>query len=191
MASKVYFTSLRTSYNNSLLTKIQRLAQAAGLEDIVRKGGLTAVKLHFGERGGTAFIRPVLVRPVVEALLEAGARPFMGHLDALCRVSGKCCRPFEHSPSKRFRLHRGGSADNYRRRPRWRRRGRSPRKPQALQGCADSLGNSSGGVFGFAHPFQTSRRRGLWRRTQKPRYGGRFKEGQNGPALRGCAKNRL
>ena len=72
MASQVYFTSLRTGYRNSLLAKIERLALAAGLEDIVRKGGLTAVKLHFGERGGTAFIRPVLVRPIVDALLKAG-----------------------------------------------------------------------------------------------------------------------
>jgi uncharacterized Fe-S center protein len=77
MASQVYFTSLRTGYRNSLPAKIERLALAAGLEDIVRKGGLTAVKLHFGEKGGTAFIRPVLVRPVVEALLQAGARPFI------------------------------------------------------------------------------------------------------------------
>ncbi len=77
MASQVYFTNLRTAYNNSLLTKIQHLVLAAGLEDIVRKGGLTAVKLHFGERGGTAFIRPLLVRPVVDALLKAGARPFL------------------------------------------------------------------------------------------------------------------
>ncbi len=77
MASQVYFTSLRTGYHNSLLTKIQRLALAAGLEDVVRKGGLTAVKLHFGERGGTAFIRPVLVRPIVDALLQAGAKPFI------------------------------------------------------------------------------------------------------------------
>lgn len=77
MASKVYFTSMRTGYRNSLPAKIQRLALAAGLEDIVRKGGLTAVKLHFGEKGGTAFIRPVLVRPVVDALLQVGARPFI------------------------------------------------------------------------------------------------------------------
>ena len=42
-----------------------------------RKKDLTAVKIHFGERGNTAFIRPVLVRPVVEAVLEAGGRPFL------------------------------------------------------------------------------------------------------------------
>ena len=58
MASIVYFTSLRAGHENSLLTKIKRLAQAAGLEKIVRKKGLTALKVHFGERGNTAFIRP-------------------------------------------------------------------------------------------------------------------------------------
>ena len=77
MASIVYFTSLRAGHENSLLTKIKRLAQAAGLEKIVRKKGLTALKVHFGERGNTAFIRPLLIRPVVDALLEAGARPFI------------------------------------------------------------------------------------------------------------------
>jgi len=77
MATPVYFTSLRAGFENSLLTKIKRLAQAAGLEKIVREKGLTAVKIHFGERGNTAFIRPLLVRPVVDALLEAGARPFI------------------------------------------------------------------------------------------------------------------
>lgn len=77
MPSTVYFTSLRAGFNNSVLTKIQRLARAAGLQGIVRKKGLTAVKIHFGERGNTGFIRPLLVRPVVEAILEAGGKPFL------------------------------------------------------------------------------------------------------------------
>ena len=77
MASQVYLTNLRTGFDNSLLTKIQRLARAAGLEEIVAKRGLTAIKIHFGERGNTAFIRPVLVRPVVDAVLEAGGKPFL------------------------------------------------------------------------------------------------------------------
>ena len=77
MISQVYFTSLRAGYDNSLLTKIRRLAQAAGLQKIVKEKGLTAVKLHFGERGNTAFIRPLLVRPVVDAIAEAGGRPFI------------------------------------------------------------------------------------------------------------------
>ncbi|HYA43874.1 MAG TPA: DUF362 domain-containing protein [Syntrophobacteraceae bacterium] len=77
MASQVYFTGLRAGFDNSLLTKIERLASAAGLKKIVRQKDLAAVKLHFGERGNTAFVRPMLVRPVVDALLKAGARPFV------------------------------------------------------------------------------------------------------------------
>jgi len=76
-ASIVYFTGLRAGFDNSLLTKIERLAKAAGLEKIVREKSLAAVKVHFGERGNTAFIRPMLIRPVVDALVKAGARPFV------------------------------------------------------------------------------------------------------------------
>jgi uncharacterized Fe-S center protein len=77
MASPVYFTDLRAGFNNSLLTKVERLARAAGLEKIIMKNDLTAVKLHFGERGNTAFIRPLLVRPLVDMIRQAGARPFL------------------------------------------------------------------------------------------------------------------
>ncbi len=77
MAGGVFFTDLRTGFNNSLLTKIERLARAAGLEKILRKNALTAIKLHFGERGNTAFIRPLLVRPVVDLIRQAGAKPFI------------------------------------------------------------------------------------------------------------------
>ena len=47
MASRVYFTSLRAGLENNLLVKIKRLAQAAGLEKIVREKRLTAVKIPF------------------------------------------------------------------------------------------------------------------------------------------------
>jgi hypothetical protein len=77
MAGVVYFTDLHTGFDNSLLTKIERLARTAGLEKIVRKNALTAVKLHFGERGNTAFIRPLFVRPVVDLIRHAGAKPFI------------------------------------------------------------------------------------------------------------------
>jgi len=77
MASTVYFTTLRAGHNQGLLKKIRNLATAAGLERIVRRNGLTAIKIHFGERGNTAFIRPLLVRPVVDAVAEAGGKPFL------------------------------------------------------------------------------------------------------------------
>lgn len=77
MSSKVFFTSLRAGHNKSLLTKIRDLAEAAGIKSVVRKNGLTAIKIHFGERGNTAFIRPLLVRPIVDQVIEAGGKPFL------------------------------------------------------------------------------------------------------------------
>ena len=77
MASRVYYTNLRAGREKGLLTKIADLAGAAGLEKVVRKNGLTAIKIHFGERGNTAFIRPLLVRPIVDSVLRAGGKPFL------------------------------------------------------------------------------------------------------------------
>ncbi|MCE5334002.1 MAG: DUF362 domain-containing protein [Desulfobacteraceae bacterium] len=77
MKSPVYFTNLRSGYDRSLLKKVLMLARAAGMEDIVRKNALTAIKIHFGERGNTSFIRPLLVRPLVDAVIESGGKPFL------------------------------------------------------------------------------------------------------------------
>jgi uncharacterized protein len=77
MASQVFFIDLRANMELGLLAKIKALAEAAGVKKVVKRRGLTAVKLHFGERGNTAFIRPLLVRPIIEAIEEAGGKPFV------------------------------------------------------------------------------------------------------------------
>ena len=42
-----------------------------------RQDDLTAVKIHFGEKGNSAFIRPIFARRVVEEIKKLGARPFL------------------------------------------------------------------------------------------------------------------
>jgi uncharacterized Fe-S center protein len=76
-ASKVYFADLRTSIKENLPAKVVRLADMLGLERIVPKRGLMAIKLHFGEKGNTAFIRPNFVRHIVERIRALGAYPFL------------------------------------------------------------------------------------------------------------------
>jgi uncharacterized protein len=76
-ASKVYFADLRTSVKENLPTKVVRLADMLGLEHIVPKRGLVAVKLHFGEKGNTAYVRPTFVRRIVERVNSLGAYPFL------------------------------------------------------------------------------------------------------------------
>lgn len=77
MPSTVYCIDFRASFRESLTSKLSRLIYKTGLSDVVAKRDLTAVKLHFGEKGNTAFIRPVFVGSVVSAVKEQGARPFL------------------------------------------------------------------------------------------------------------------
>lgn len=49
----------------------------AGLSEIIKERELVAVKLHFGELGNTAFIRPVFIRRIVEIIKGVGGVPFL------------------------------------------------------------------------------------------------------------------
>ncbi len=75
--AKVYFSDLRTSFKENLPAKIVRLAESAGINKIISDRNLVAVKLHFGEKGNTAFIRPVLVKPVIGKIRELKGSPFL------------------------------------------------------------------------------------------------------------------
>jgi uncharacterized Fe-S center protein len=82
MAKQVYYIDLRAN-NRSLLDRIQSLVETAGIKKIIKKRALTAIKIHFGERGNTAFIRPLLIRPIVDAVTEAGGKPFLTDANTL------------------------------------------------------------------------------------------------------------
>lgn len=80
---KVYFIDFRADSQNNLLSKVEQLLHAAGLEEVVAARDLTAVKLHFGELGNTAFIRPVYLRTIVAAVKKAGGVPFLTDANTL------------------------------------------------------------------------------------------------------------
>jgi hypothetical protein len=75
--SKVYFADMRAGHKENLFDKISKLLALAGLGQRVAEGELTAVKIHFGEKGNSAFIRPIFARRVVEEIKKLGARPFL------------------------------------------------------------------------------------------------------------------
>lgn len=83
MPSTVYYADLRASIKRSLMDKLGSLIEEVGLAERVGPRGLSAIKLHFGEAGNTAFIRPVYVRPVVQAIKAAGAKPFITDANTL------------------------------------------------------------------------------------------------------------
>ena len=77
MASKVWHWDLRASRRLPYEQRIRKLLKAADGAAHVTPGDLAALKLHFGEAGTTAFIQPLWLRPVIDVLKEAGAKPFL------------------------------------------------------------------------------------------------------------------
>ena len=75
--SKVFYTDLRTVPGNDLLTKLERLIRKAGIADIDFDGKFTAVKIHFGEPGNMAYIRPNYAARVVDVIRSLGGKPFL------------------------------------------------------------------------------------------------------------------
>jgi uncharacterized Fe-S center protein len=88
MSSEVFFAGLKArSEKDNRTNKVGRLFEAAGLGDSISEGDLTAVKIHFGEMGGDAFISPIYVREVVERIRGSGGKPFITDTNTLYKGS--------------------------------------------------------------------------------------------------------
>ncbi len=83
MKSTVWFMDLRTTPKENLFEKLGRLLETAGLSEIFKERDLVAVKLHFGEMGNAAFIRPIFLRKIVESIKNHGGRPFLTDANTL------------------------------------------------------------------------------------------------------------
>ena len=57
-ASTVYYTDFRCPVGTSLTEKLRRLCIAAGIKNIDMEGKFVAIKMHFGELGNLAYLRP-------------------------------------------------------------------------------------------------------------------------------------
>lgn len=84
MSSKVYFTDLHTDFNNNLPGKLAKLCRRAGmLDQIDYTNKFTAIKLHFGEPGNLAYLRPNYAKVVVDLVKEAGGKAFLTDCNTL------------------------------------------------------------------------------------------------------------
>ena len=81
--AKVYYTNLRTGFNNNLLDKLKKLIKKAGIGTIDFDGKYTAIKIHFGEPGNLAFLRPNYAKAVADVVKELGGRPFLTDCNTL------------------------------------------------------------------------------------------------------------
>lgn len=88
-SSKVYFTDFRTRIGVSLTDKLQKLIRKAGIGTIDMDGKFVAIKMHFGELGNLAFLRPNYAKAVADVVKENGGRPFLVDCNTLYPGSRK------------------------------------------------------------------------------------------------------
>ena len=83
MASKVYFADLRADFHENLQQKLTRLMKTAGMGDIDFTDKYVAIKMHFGEPGNLAFLRPNWAKTVADFVKERGGKPFLTDCNTL------------------------------------------------------------------------------------------------------------
>ncbi len=88
--SKVYFCDFRTPYGGSTIPqKLKKLILKGGLGDINFDNKFTAIKMHFGELGNLAFLRPNYAKAVADCVKDLGGKPFLTDCNTLYPGSRK------------------------------------------------------------------------------------------------------
>lgn len=87
MSSKVFFTDMRASQSGNLLQKLERMVKKAGIEKIDFKDKFVAIKIHFGEFGNVAYIRPNYAAVIVKLIKDLGGKPFLTDSNTLYKGS--------------------------------------------------------------------------------------------------------
>ncbi len=83
MTADVFFMDLRATSKENLPQKLSRLIEKAGIKNILEKKDMTAVKIHFGEQGNTAYIRPVFIRKIIQTIKQSHGIPFLTDANTL------------------------------------------------------------------------------------------------------------
>ncbi|MDR3325596.1 MAG: DUF362 domain-containing protein [Spirochaetaceae bacterium] len=81
--SAVYWSDMRCRNGDSLLAKLERLIKKAGIDGIDFNNKYVAIKIHFGEPGNLAFLRPNWARAVVDHVKARGGMPFLTDCNTL------------------------------------------------------------------------------------------------------------
>ena len=89
--SQVFFTDFRTGLDVPITVKLQKLMRRAGIQKIDMDQKFVAIKMHFGELGNLAYLRPNWAKAVADLVKEEGGLPFLTRQPQTCfRASGLC-----------------------------------------------------------------------------------------------------
>lgn len=81
--SKVYFIDFHTTPQQNLLQKLRLLLSKGGITEIDFSKKIVALKVHFGEPGNLAYLRPNYVAVIAKFIKEKGGAPFLTDTNTL------------------------------------------------------------------------------------------------------------
>ena len=81
--SKVYFTDFHATPERNLLQKLRLLVKRAGIDSLDFADRYTAIKIHFGEPGNLAYLRPNYAKVIVDIVKENGGKAFLTDCNTL------------------------------------------------------------------------------------------------------------
>lgn len=81
--SPVFYWDLRASNKAPYDARLRRLLKASKTAQHLHQGDLLAIKMHFGEKGNTAFISPLWITPIVSFFKKCGTKPFLTDTNTL------------------------------------------------------------------------------------------------------------
>jgi len=83
MKAKVSMINMRTVYGKNMLIKFDLLLRKSGLWEFDLKDKFVAIKVHFGEYGNLAYIKPQYVKILGDLIKEKGGIPFLSDCSTL------------------------------------------------------------------------------------------------------------
>ena len=81
--STVFFTDFHVTPHEPLPQKLHRLMKRAGFESIDFEDRYAAIKIHFGELGNLAYLRPQYAKVVADYVRELGGKAFLTDCNTL------------------------------------------------------------------------------------------------------------
>ncbi len=81
--AEVFFTDFRATGGINMPEKLKKLMRTAGIDKLDLEGKFVAIKIHFGEPGNLAFLRPNYAKAVADLVTALGGKPFLTDCNTL------------------------------------------------------------------------------------------------------------
>ncbi len=95
MKSEVFFSQTKEGEPHpSIAQKIATLFDAAEFKSVINRGDMVGIKTSFGEKGNIGYIRPPLIKAVVDRVKVSGGKPFLFETNTL--YVGKRSNAIDH-----------------------------------------------------------------------------------------------